>query len=114
MRPTARRGSTRTRRRPGSARRRPCSTRPTPSRSRIPYRRSRRTKTLDFGGLELAPCAGLEAFERQRAVAAAVQPLHTVPDCLDHAPHLTVAAFVEDELDHRAVDAPHLRRARRA
>ena len=91
-------GSTRTRRTPGSRRRRACSTRPTPSRSRTPCRRTHRTKTLDLGGLELAPRAGLEPFERQRAVAAAVEPLHAVADRLEHALHLAVAPFVE----HRA------------
>src|SRR5512146_1634649 len=101
MLPAARRDSTRTRRPPGSRRRRACSTGPTPSRSRTPYRPNRRAKTLDFGGLELAPCAGLEAVERQRPVAAPVQPLHAVPDGFHHPPHLSIAPLVEDQLDER-------------
>src|SRR3954449_10695195 len=81
---------------PGSRRRRACSTAPTPSRSRIPRNG---TKTLHFGGLELAPLAGLEPFERQVRVAGAVQRLHAVTDGLEHALDLTIAPFVDRQLD---------------
>src|SRR6478752_8203640 len=93
---------------PGSRRRRACSTAPTPSRSRIPRNAA---KTLHFGGLELAPLAGLEPFERQVRVAGAVQRLHPVADRLEHALDLTVAPFVDRQLDRRAGQALDLGRS---
>ena len=38
---------------------------------------------MHLEGLELAPLAGLEPFERQTGVAAAVEPLHRVTDGVD-------------------------------
>ena len=46
----------------------------------------------------------------ERAVAAAMQPLHAVADGLEHALHLPVASLVDRQLDVGAGDAPHLRR----
>src|SRR5437016_10308686 len=95
-----------TRRVTGSSRRRVCSTARTRSRRRIP--RSR-TKTLDFGGLEQAPGAWLEPFERQVRVPRAVQRLHAVPESLEHPPHLAVASLVDRQLDARRAGATNAR-----
>src|SRR6478609_9667370 len=108
MRRPARPRSGTIRRRRGSRRRRACSTAPTPSRSRIPRNAA---KTLHFGGLEFAPLAGLEPFERQVRVAGAVQRLHAIADGLEHALDLAVAPFVDRQLDRRARQTPDLRRS---
>src|SRR2546423_15188024 len=93
-----------TRRAPGSSRRRTCSAGPTTWRLRIPRHRSR-AKTIDLEGLEPAPRAGLEPFERQVRVARTVQRLHAVADRLEHPFHLTVPSLVDRQLDSRAVHA---------
>src|SRR6266581_7899903 len=74
------------RRRTGSSRRRASSTKLTPWPA---------PKQLHLGGLELPPLGGLEPFERQSRVRAAVEPLHGVADGLAHPFHLPVASFVE-------------------
>src|SRR5262249_36603080 len=99
-RSTARRSRT-PRRTPSSTRRRACSAR---------LLRSQVRKPLCFGGLELAPLAGFEPFERQACIGAAVQSLHRMADRLAHPLHLAVAALVEDELDLRRAEPPRLRR----
>src|SRR6476469_4274926 len=97
--------STRVRPGAGSRRRTTCSTAP---------RRWRpgadRPKALHLGGFELAPRAGLEPFERERSVAAAMQVLHAVADRFDHPPHLAVAPFVDRQLDRCTREPPNLRR----
>ena len=55
-------------------------------------------KTSHFGGLELAPLAGLEPFERQSRIDAAVQAADGVTDRLEHPADLSVSALVEGEL----------------
>ncbi len=86
-----------------------CSTPPLRSRPR-----RRRPQPFHLGGLELAPGAGLEPSERQRAVAAAMQVTHAMTDRLEHAPHLPVAALVDRQLQLRAAKPPHLCRSGRA
>jgi len=68
---------------------------------------------MHFGGLELAPSAGLEAFERQGAVPAAVQVHDAMADGLEHPPDLAVAALVQNELELRTPESAHLGRGSR-
>jgi len=62
---------------------------------------------LHFGGLELARRAGLEPFERQAGVAAAVEAGHRVADGFQHPLDLVLAAFVDRELEPGRFKAPH-------
>jgi hypothetical protein len=59
-----------------------------------------------FGGLELAPRAGLEPFERQARVTAAVEADHRVADGFEHPLDLVLAALVNRELELGRCEAP--------
>src|SRR5438067_13052098 len=102
MRPRTTARSTRAMPRPGSARARRCSTPP-----RSSPRRRNRMQLRHFGGLELAPSAGLEAFERQRAVAAAMETLDVVADRFEHPPHLAVSSLMDGQLDATRPEPAH-------
>src|SRR5271169_4029903 len=73
-------------------------------------RHSQCAQPFHFGALEFAPRAGLESFERQPGVPAAMQAAHRMPDRLEHALHLPVAALVDDQLDRVRAEAPDVRR----
>jgi len=81
-----------------------------------------RRRSLELGHLfvgQLAPDAAREFAELERPVAVTMETLHLEAQGLAHAPHLTMPALVDRDLDHRFVAArfarPHLRgRARHA
>src|SRR4051812_12414599 len=77
-------------------------------------RRFSPAETRYFEGLELAPRAGLEPFERQTRVHAAVQARDGIPDCLEHPANLSVPTLVERQLDARLCQAPDSGRSRHA
>src|SRR5437016_14419298 len=94
---------TNSRRRTGSSRLRICSTRLLLWQRQTPER-------LNFGGLELAPLAGLEPFECQSCVTAAVEAPHRMADRLAHPLHLVLPPLVQGELDHRRAEKARVRR----
>src|SRR5262249_40131076 len=82
------------------------------SRGRMPWPTV--PETLHFEGLELAPRARLQPFEREAGVAAAVEFRDRMPHCSHHSLDLVLAAFVDRELDLVRSEAPSLGRRRRA
>src|SRR5258705_12777501 len=80
----------------GSTRRRTYSTR----------RLQQPPEPLQFGGLELAPRAGLEPFERQARVAASVQPQDRLADGLAHALDLVLACLMQRQFELRGPETP--------
>ena len=72
-----------------------------------------RPELIHFGGLELAPRAGLEPFEGQPRVAAAVEPHDRVADRRAHALDLMLAALVQHELDPSRAESAGPRGSRR-
>src|SRR5207244_2209426 len=74
----------------------------------------RAPKPRYLGGLELAPRAGLEPFERQSRVAGAMETADGMADGLAHPLDLVLAPLVERQLDRRGPEEPGLRRRRKA
>ena len=85
------------------ARGRARASRPLPARSRGRRRGRARAlaQRLDLRRRQEPPRARRETPEREAAIGRPVERDDRVADRLDHAPHLAIAALVEDELDGR-------------
>src|SRR5829696_3649335 len=70
-------------------------------------RRAASSELLDLAVCELAPLAGLKSLDAEACVDAPVQPADAVTDGLAHPAHLTVAPFVEDELEPGGAEPTH-------